>query len=78
MNDIQERIVGIIQEKMKNIQPDEVHQNSRLEDLGISSIIFIQIAVEIEKEFDVQFGHEYLDIGRYETVKDICDYVTSI
>lgn len=57
--DIKERITRVISSNLDN--PDvTIHDDTRLEDLGIQSVKFIKIMVEIEAEFGIEIAHEEL------------------
>ncbi len=71
-----------ISEKLKNIIRKYVRYEEwgldadiSLEKLGINSISFIKIIVQIETEFDIEFDQKDLKKQRFETLADIVLYV---
>ncbi|AHD05625.1 acyl carrier protein [Paenibacillus larvae] len=59
--DVKERIAHVIASNLDN--PDvTINDDTRLEDLGIQSVKFIKIMVEIEAEFGIDIGYEELFI----------------
>ena len=48
-----------------------------LQNIGMNSILFIQIVVEIENRFDIEFPDEKLLITEANTIKKLCEIVTS-
>ena len=72
---ISERVLQIIKENLseeKNINAEDL-----LQDLEISSIIFIQIIVALENEFNFEFEDEKLLFTEFPAAKDMIDYVIS-
>lgn len=71
-----------ILEKIENIIKKYVRHEERLldadislEKLGINSISFIKIIVQIETEFDIEFDQKDLKKQSFETLADIAHYV---
>lgn len=48
------------------------------QEVGMNSIIFIEIIVEIEKEFDIEFENKYLDMGLFKDAEALIEYVKHI
>ena len=59
--------------KIDCIKPDH-----KLVDLGIDSISFVRLLVELEKYFGLTFPDEYLSISRAFTIRDLCAGVENI
>lgn len=72
-DEIQEEIIKIIVE-MGELSED-VHMNTSIGDLGLDSIEFVNIVVETEELYDIEFDDENMLIETYKTVKDFVDYV---
>jgi len=51
--------------------------NDELTNIGINSLLFIKTIVAMEKEFDIEFQDEDLDVSKYRTVDDIVKYIDS-
>ncbi|GGH62524.1 hypothetical protein GCM10008014_39050 [Paenibacillus silvae] len=47
-----------------------------LEYLGLNSLKFINIVVELEYEFDFEFDDEYLDNFKFSKIEDIIRYIS--
>ena len=63
--------------RQKRLDPDSVTEESRLEDLGVTSLDAITIIYEIEDEFDVQVpNNEALEGLR--TVGDIIEGIKAL
>lgn len=76
-----------IQERIKNILKQYIHNQGKLENLGendnllnigINSISFIKIIVQIETEFDIEFDENDLNTKSFDSLNDISFYVQSI
>ncbi|WP_041700147.1 acyl carrier protein [Clostridium sp. BNL1100] len=77
--DIRDKVIDIIV-KVMNI-PDlkeKAATEDNLSEVGINSIKFIEIVVELEKEFDVEFDDDELDFRSFTTITSICDYLESL
>ena len=74
--DTKERIINIICNNLENISINDIldNQNDLLK-LGINSIVFIKIIVELEKELDIEFDDEMLDYQKFNSLDVLCDYV---
>lgn len=53
----------------------EIMLESELKSIGINSLMFIKIIVELEKYFDIEFDDEALIGKKYETLGDIYKYL---
>ena len=75
MGSVEDKIIGIL----KNIVScDSILPTSNLvNDIGINSIQFIQMIVQIENEFNIEFDNEFLNINRFENITSISNYVMS-
>jgi|GEM_PF-2635626 phosphopantetheine attachment domain protein len=58
------------------IGPEDMDKG--LEQLGINSIIFIKLVVQLEKEFQVVFDDTDLSIDKYENLLEIQNYIDSL
>lgn len=54
--------------------PDHELEN----DIGMDSLGFIRLLVEIEHEYNIRIEETYLDIGMFPTVKSICEFVENL
>lgn len=75
LNEVIEVIEKIIPFELKEpvVTPD-----SSLSDLGIDSILYIRLLVDLEELFNITFPEEYLCISQPLTPKGLCEAVNSI
>lgn len=67
-----DKLKEIISKVNKEIDVDAVTMDTRLmEDLKLDSLSVMLLAMEIEVAFDFQFTEPV----KFETVKDVCDYL---
>ena len=50
-------------------------KNDDLNQLGLNSISFIKIVVDLESEFNFEFEDEALDYSKFMSLNILCDYV---
>lgn len=50
-------------------------ENTKLEELSISSVDYIKIIIDIENEFDFEFDDEDLAPGKFITIGQMVDYI---
>lgn len=73
--DIENKIVDIFKKNYPYI--DESLKKNKLNELGINSLIFIRIIVDLEEEFGFEFNDEDLDFEKFTYFSDICNYVNT-
>ena len=71
-------IAKIIKHNVEGIELDESNYEANLIDLGMDSMTFIQIIVEIEEQFEIEIPDEYLLYGKMETVNKMATVVWTI
>jgi acyl carrier protein len=75
---MQERIIEII---CKSLGDDEIRnlirKSNNLSEFGINSLKFIQIIVELENEFCVEFNDNELNYSNYKSIDQIFELVQS-
>ena len=54
---------------------EEIQIDSRLDDIGVDSVTFIQFVVALEAEYKIEFGVDDLNFHKFTTVRDVCKYV---
>lgn len=71
---IKDEIINLIcrQEKGREI---EVTEDSNINDIGIDSIGFIAMVVEIEERFGFEFDDEMLNNKYFQTVSELISYI---
>lgn len=76
MNNIEEKVVEILQNnsKLKNIEIDKLNKIS-FNDLGVNSLNFIKIIVELEDAFDIEFDDNQINYGLLNNICDLIDLI---
>jgi len=69
------QLIDIIGSIVDITRQEEIHIDTPLEDIGVDSINFIRMLVEIEREFQVIIGDEYLQFGAFSSIRAIIDYL---
>lgn len=74
--DIRDKIIEIItlNSDMENVN-EYLHNNDDLFKLGMNSISFIKLVVNLESEFDFEFEDEALDYSRFNSLDLLCSYI---
>jgi acyl carrier protein len=52
--------------------------DTKLLELDLDSITFIRLVVNVESELKIEFDDDALSIDKYETLKDLNDYIVSL
>jgi len=58
---------------VNDIKPEDF-----LDIMGVNSINFIRIVIDIENEFGISFDVDYLGFEVYENIQALLDYVSSL
>ena len=72
-----EDIVKKIISKKVRLPIGDLMSERALDELGIDSVEFIEMVVEIEDYFGIGFDEEYLNIDRYHIMQDLIEYIDS-
>ena len=73
--------IEIIKDIIKEVLNESEMEIDMLADfsmLGLNSFDFINVVVEIEDKFGIEFDDEYLDYNRYKTFEEFCTYVENL
>ncbi|WIN00205.1 phosphopantetheine-binding protein [Actinoplanes oblitus] len=68
-----ERVTSIFRQQAPDVEVPEIVPEHRMQDLGIDSLTFVHILLQIEKDFAIEFSDEELAV--VESVQDILDLV---
>ena len=70
---IKEKIIGILAELFSEsgIDKDVLEYVDLIDDLGMDSINFISLIIEIETTFDIQIPDEWLEMEKFQTYTQI-------
>ena len=74
-NDLNAEVINIIKDKIQCDEIIDVNENTLLEDLGIDSLRFVEIVVEIESRFEFQFDDEMLLMKEFPKISSIIKYI---
>ena len=77
IKDIKDRIVEVmIHELELTLNPDEIYNASRLDDLfGMDSIAITELIIGIEKEFTIKIPAEDLSVEIFQDLETLSEYV---
>lgn len=63
MNEIEVKLKKIIVECGVGIEKEQINEHTNLiDDLGFESVNLVELIVDIETEFDIEIGDEYLNM----------------
>lgn len=69
-------VIQVIIDCFENIHEEDVLKNQdNLLNLGMNSIIFIEIVVNLERKFNIEFEDEMLDYSKFNSLSSICNYI---
>ena len=72
--EIEERLREIIREFDESVDVDSLSRESNLkDDMGLSSVSLLYLAVALEEEFGVDFANS--DFGEIKTIGDLIDVI---
>lgn len=71
---IYNRIVAFVEEGKDSY----ISMKSKLFDVGVDSLMFVEIVVGIENEFGIEFNEEKLNVTEFETIQTLIDYVIDL
>jgi acyl carrier protein len=74
--DKKEKIINIIYNNLEKVdENDTMNNHNDLLSLGINSIMFIKIVVDLEKEFNIEFDDEMLDVQKFISLETLYEYI---
>ncbi len=74
--DIVGRVKAIFYEQIKDIvENPKVELDDKLETVGINSISFVKFAIVLEEEFAIEFDPEEINLNRFQTLRDVINYL---
>lgn len=76
--EIEQKLVNCLENVSIYIDVDDNVDDIDLENYIESSIQFISLVIEIEKEFSIEIPDEMLDINTFKTIDMICDLLNEI
>lgn len=76
MNEIEKRINDII--KLFFDQNYSIESDKTFVEMGINSLQYINIIVEVENEFSIEFPDDFLQDIAFKTIRDFCEYFNKL
>lgn len=70
--DVSKKLCEIIKKSSSIV---EVNPTNKFCDMGINSLDFIRIIVEIEEHFNIEFDEDFLNKEKFSTVFDMVCYI---
>lgn len=75
----QDEITKIIENTINFTEPIEnIEVDTNLQNIGMDSITFVRVVVEIENLLEIEFPDESLIITQAGTIKDLCEIVVKV
>lgn len=75
-SELEKKVLEIISKKLD--YRDIINPTDSFKKVGIESMMFIKIIVELENEFDIEFDDDSLDLSEFKNVGDIAYKVISM
>jgi len=72
---LEQRIIEIIENNMESASNRQISLDTNLVDIAIYSVQLIQIIVEMEIEFEMEFDDNMLSRKSFEKIQDFVDYI---
>ena len=69
------KLISILKEKFDVDYDSGIRLEDTLSSLNINSISFIRLVVEIEKEFNVEFQDDIIDVNNFTTLKSLVEFI---
>lgn len=57
---------------------DKMKDEVRLDEIGVNSINFIRMIIELETQYDIQFDIDMLGVNNFEIVGNLVHYVVKL
>lgn len=62
----------------KGIDPDLIEYVDLIDDLGMDSMLFLSVVIELETAFDIIIPDDLLLMGNFSTIDKICSLVLQL
>ena len=69
------KLISILKEKFDVDCNSGIRLEDTLSSLNINSISFIRLVVEIEKEFNMEFQDDIIDVNNFRTIKSLVNFI---
>lgn len=70
--EIEAKVIATVQTLSDSTQ---IKEDSILEDIGITSLKFIRLVVELEKECEMRFEDNDINVSLFNNIQDITNYI---
>lgn len=67
--------IKLIVSELISLSENEISAEDKLMNLGIDSLMTVELIIRIEEQFDIEFDEAELDIGLLTTVQALIDLV---
>lgn len=75
-NEIKEKLIGIIEEELPEINADDIDTGASITDeYGVDSVSLIKMIVDAEAAFDVKFDDHELALNKYDSFDDVIETI---
>ena len=71
---MEERILKLVREKLER---EDITAESKLDEAGVDSLMYVELLVDIEDMFGMEFEDEKVSYKEMNCVRDIAEYVKS-
>lgn len=78
MKNISDCVMKSIAKVKTELSLADISLNSSFEEMGIDSIEFVKILLELEEEFDIEFEEEYMLSSTYHNVGGLVLHIESV
>lgn len=76
--DILDRVLQILNSNLENIEITHQHMEDDLCDIGLDSIVFINVIVALEEAFDIEIPDEYLLLTEMNTISKMIAVISAV
>ena len=67
--------ISVIKTFNEVLKADNITRETSLKSLGIHSFNYIQIVVELEEKFNIEFEEDYLNLNVFSSVEEIIAFI---
>lgn len=67
--------IKLIVSELSSLSENEISAEDKLMNLGIDSLMTVELIIRIEEQFDIEFDEAELDLGLLTTVQALIDLV---
>lgn len=72
---IKKKLLETVKKQVNSIIGRDILLEDEMAKIGLNSIAFIQIIVELEEELEFEFDDDRLDFYKFHTIQDIFIYI---